>query len=212
MSTVVSNLETRILLDGIAWSSFDDLSRCDDAGDRFAYDRGTLEIMSPSVEHDRLSRALLRIVQLVTMELNIPILSGGSVTLKSELKQRGAEADESFFVTHAAEVIRQGTKNYDSSVGPPPDLVIEVGLTRSPLDKRAIYSELGVPELWMFEKGMLRMCHLQPDGTYVSRDRSLSFPFLLASDVQRLIDASEGIDETTWIRSFRDWVKTLKAE
>ena len=39
------------------------------------------------------------------------------------------------------------------TVDPPPDLVIEVDITRSSLDKLSIYAALRVPEVWRYTDG-----------------------------------------------------------
>jgi len=158
--------------------------------------------------HERIRKLLGRMVQSTTLELDIPILSGGSTTLKDERKQRGLEPDECFFV--ANELRMRGRKEYDTAIDPPPDLVVEVDISRSSLDKMAIYADFGVPEVWTYETAALRIHRLGPGGKYTAQGRSLSFPFLAAAEIQRFLDDRNTTDETTWIRSFRDWVRGSK--
>jgi hypothetical protein len=86
-------------------------------------------------------------------------------------------------------------------------LAIEVDVMRSCLDRMGIYAALGVPELWRFDGESLELCGLQADRTYALRTSSLSFPFLPLADVTRFLLLGETMDETPWIRSFRDWVR-----
>ncbi|MGD0898627.1 MAG: Uma2 family endonuclease, partial [Thermoguttaceae bacterium] len=137
-----------------------------------------------------------------------PISSGGSTTLKDELNQRGLEPDECFYV--ANEPRMRGRDDYDPAVDPPPDLAIEVDISRSSLDKMAIYADFGVPEIWTHDGATLRVYHLQSEGGYVQQPTSRSFPLLPLEEVQRFLDQRNTTDETTWIRSFRDWVRGLK--
>ena len=44
---------------------------------------------------------------------------------------------------------------------------------------------------------------------YARRDRSPAFPFLPLESIQEFLDRRNATDETTWIRSFRKWVRTL---
>jgi hypothetical protein len=57
MSTTTHHPETRIILSNISRATFEALSTENDQhGTRFSYDRGILEITSPSAEHKWLHR------------------------------------------------------------------------------------------------------------------------------------------------------------
>ena len=197
--------ETRIVIPNVAWEVFESLGASDCAGTRFAYDKGVLEIMSPSIEHEWYHRALGRMVETLTEELEIPILSAGSTTLKLHLKKRGLEPDECFYLEH--ELQMRGKRELDLTVDPPPDLAIEVDISRSSVDKLSIYAALGVPELWFYDGESLVVRRLE-NGVYVERDRSDSFPFLDLKEIERFMGRFEQLGETAWARSFRKWVKT----
>jgi Uma2 family endonuclease len=197
--------ETRIVIPNVAWEVFESLGASDCAGTRFAYDKGVLEIMSPSVEHGWYHRILGQIVEVVTEELNIPRLSAGSTTLKLQLEKRGLEPDECFYLTH--ELQMRGKRELDLTVDPPPDLAIEVDISRSSIDKLSIYADLGVPELWFYDGESLVVRILQ-NGVYVERDGSDAFPFLELKEILRFMERFEQMGETAWIRSFREWVRS----
>ena len=134
MTASTSSAETRILIPNVAWSAYQALvNGVDSGGTRFTYDRGFLEIMSPSRGHERIKRLLGRMVEMLTLERKIPISSGGSTTLKNEMSQRGLEADECYYIAHESQM--RGRDDYNPDVDPPPDLVIEVDLSRS-LDRQ----------------------------------------------------------------------------
>ncbi len=68
-------------LSGVSWDSYVQLS--DALGPRnirITYDRGELEIMTLSSEHERYKRALVRLVDALTEEMEIDVASGGSMT------------------------------------------------------------------------------------------------------------------------------------
>ena len=75
--------EIRIILSNISWATYEALvAENDSPGKRVVYDQGTLEIMSPSAEHERYHRLLGRLVEAFTLERNIPIRSTGADDLE----------------------------------------------------------------------------------------------------------------------------------
>jgi Uma2 family endonuclease len=208
MSLATLQAESRVLLSGVSWPTFEALLAENDCrGTRFTYDRGYLEIMSPSSEHEWMKRLLGRMVEALTEELGVAVKSGGSTTLKDQLKDRGLEPDECYYVANEP---RMRGRSYDPAVDPPPDLAIEVDISRSSLDKLPIYADFGVPEVWLYDGSSLRVFQLQSDGGYAQQDHSPAFPFLPLRELTRFLDRRTMSDETTWISSFRNWVRELK--
>ena len=83
---------------------------------------------------------------------------------------------------------------------------IEIDITSSSVNKEAIYSALGVPELWRYNGRVLRFYQLQ-EGKYVECDRSLAFPFILVTEIAKFIEQSKTTGEIALLRSFRTWVR-----
>src|SRR5437016_14392632 len=79
-----------------------------DRGVLLTYDRGNLELMAPSFRHESLSAILGRFIEILTMELNIPIRSGKSTTFSREDLERGLEPDECYYIQH--ELDRKSTR------------------------------------------------------------------------------------------------------
>ena len=208
MSISVVQGESRVVLTNIRWATFEAvLAENDRRNTRFTFDRGVLEIMSPSREHERLKRLLGRMIETMTLELNIPISSGGSTTLKDQFKERGVEPDECYYVAH--ERLVRGRDNLDLSVDPPPDLAIEVDISASSMDQLSIYADLGVPEVWLCDGTSIDVSVLQPGGKYAQCEQSAAFPLLPIDQVQRFLNRRASEDETTLLRTFRDWVVKL---
>ncbi len=63
----------------------------EDRGSRFAYDCGTLEIMTPLYEHKNPKIQFYRLIFALVEELEIELKSAGSTTLKRTLTNRGIE-------------------------------------------------------------------------------------------------------------------------
>ena len=179
MSTVLETCraEERFLLNGVSWATYEALvADLDHGGTRLTYDQGRLELMSPSRQHEKLKRAIGRMIETMTLELGIPIDSGSATTLKREFQQRGLEADESYYVANEPKV--RDREDLDLAVDPPPDLAVEVEISRPWIDKAPIYADLGVPEVWHYDGERLRVELLQQDGTYAQSPTSAAFPFL----------------------------------
>ena len=84
-----------------------------------------------------------------------------------------------------------------------PDLSIEVVFTRSGISKLERYKVLGVPEVWFWEDGLLKLYHLE-DDSYEPIERSL-LPGLseLDLDLLRCCILMAETDAGEAIRAFR---------
>jgi Uma2 family endonuclease len=201
MSIVSSSAEQRVVLDSISWSTY--LAILGDAGarrGRIAYDQGVLEIMSPSKVHEKVKRLLGRMVEVFTEAEGIEVESAGSTTFKREDLARGFEPDECYYLQHAAAV--RAKDEIDLTVDPPPDLVIEVDISRSSVNKFPIYEAIGVPEVWRYEGDRLSI-HIMHGGHYVEAERSAVLPALPIDVVARCLNQRATRDESQLIREFR---------
>ena len=134
MSTVSHPAEQRVVIDGVRWSTY--VSLLEDGENqrgRMTFDQGVLEIMSPGRVHENVGRLLGRMVEAFTEELEIEVVSVASTTFKREDMKRGFEADEAYYIRNAAAVAGKG--ELDLTIDPPPDLVIEVDMSRSSMER-----------------------------------------------------------------------------
>lgn len=192
----------------VSWEFYEQfLDEFQDRNVRHTYDDGVLEIMSPiGLQHEGPKKLLSRLVEALTDELEIPIRSVGSMTIKSRRKSKGVEPDECFYVAHEAEM---RTKiDYDPERDPPPDLAIEIDWTSASVPRMPVYAQLGVPEVWRYAEEQLTVHCLTETGDYRESDQSTAFPFLPLDEFRTFIHKDPSIDETTWIRRFRQWVRT----
>ena len=163
MKTLGSIGETRALLPNVSWSTYEAL--LEDMGPhtgRLAYEEGLLEIMSPSGAHELMKGVIRSLIEAYAAEFGMKFTPRGSLTLKRQLLDRGAEPDECYY-------FQKGVRKdeIDLAVDPPPDLVLEIEITKSALNKLGIYAAFGVPELWRFDGERLRIHVLEPEGSYV---------------------------------------------
>lgn len=175
---------------------------------RHSYDRGTLEMMSPSDRHDKLKTVIGRLIEHMTISMGIRIECFGSATRRRRSVKRGLEPDETYFI--ANEPAMRGRFDYRPEHDPPPDLVLEVDLRRPSSRRMKIYASLGVPEVWKYRKGEVEFLALGPDSKYSPVEQSLSFPFLTPADITRHLDRlpSEPTDDV--IVDFAKWAKKQK--
>jgi Uma2 family endonuclease len=203
----VEHVEQRFILDGLDWTAYDSLLRA--VGDRrvfVTYNRGQVELMSPSWEHDSRAEAINLLIRIIAEELEVPIKGGGSTTFRREDLDRGLEPDKCFYIRNEARVRRK--KKIDLSIDPPPDLCVEVEISSRLLNRTEIYAQLGVPELWRDDGRHVRVFTLQSDGTYQEQDRSPSFPAVPLTQVDTLLSDFGAVDDTTWTRSARGYEHT----
>jgi Uma2 family endonuclease len=179
---------------------FDDRPRL-----RLTYDRGNLEIMVPSDEHEIDATFLARIVVILTEDFRLSIRTGGSTTLKRKRMKKGLEPDKCFWIASAAKVA--GVK-LDLNIHPPPDLAIEVDVTRSSLDRFGIYRTLGVGELWHLDGNDLEFHALGADKKYARVSTSPTFPGITPADLMTFVKQARGVvDQNMTAAAFRSWLQ-----
>ncbi len=161
--------------------------------------------MTLSPEHERFKSLLARLVETLTEELDLEIASFGSMTCRRADLSRGLEPDECFWISHEPEV--RGRLEIDLTADPPPDLVLEIEISRSVLDRMEAYARLGVPEVWRYDGRSVRFEHLQPDGVYSASDISATFPFLSTSELGTFLSLAGTLSENKLVHQFRSWVR-----
>ena len=202
--------QQHIVLDDVSWELYEHLLR--EVGDRpirMTYDEGRLEIMSPLPKHDRWSRRIGSLIHHTCVELNIPMVPLGSTTFRDAAKKKGLEPDECFYVRNWEAAMKMD-EAFDPAVDPPPDLAVEVDITRRSVARQPIYAALGVPELWRYDGKKLSVLVLRSEGKYESGSSSLAFPFLPIAELETFLTRLRTENDTVVMRDFQQWVRTLK--
>jgi Uma2 family endonuclease len=188
-----------------SWGFYERMLReVGDGPTRLTYDQGRLEVMSPPPEHERPKRAIGRLIEQVTLELNIPMASFGSTTFRRRDRHKGVEPDECYYIQHEARMRRR--KQLNLKRDPPPDLVVEIDITSPSVPREPIYAALGVPAIWRSDGRQIECLHLV-DGVYVARKRSLSLPFMEPAQLQRFVDLMVRRGETAALQAFVKWMR-----
>ncbi len=211
MATVSTvSIEGRNVLYEIAWHTYLELrENPENYHLRMTYDQGALEIMSPSVRHEGYSRIFDWIIGTWAEELNIPIRGLREMTCKREDLAKGLEPDDCYYVQNEPEM--RNKLEIDLAVDLPPDLAIEVEISRSSIKKMPIYGALGIPELWRYDGQILRIYELV-DGQYQSRETSRCFPGFPVAKAEEVLQKISTVDDTALVRGFRRWVRERFAD
>lgn len=202
----------RVVLDNISWEDYLKIGAIlrDRPALRLTYDRESLEIMTTSPEHEKYKMRLGRMVETLAEEFSLPLEPGGNMTFQRQDLVKGLEADQCYWIQHEAQV--RGKLVWDAVVDPPPDLVMEIEFSRSVMSRLAIYAALRVPEVWCFDGENLRVYLLQADGTYKVSDRSPTFPGIDLAKMATFLKPSSGEDYLSVIRTFREWVRSVRGK
>lgn len=198
--------EQRTVLHNISWETFEALlaETGEDRGSRFAYEDGTLEIMTPLFEHENPKSNFGNFIVALAEELEIEVRSAGSTTLKRRIAKRGIEPDNCYYIQN--ELVIRGKETLDLETDPAPDLAIEIDITSSSVNKLGIYSALGIAELWKYNGRDLKFYQLI-EGQYIECEFSIAFPIVSVSDISRFIQQSKTMGEIALLKSFRAWVR-----
>lgn len=205
MIATATPAEQRVVVHA-SWETYERLlaEAGESCGTRFAYDDGELEIITVSIGHEAPNRALAAIVEITAEETDRDVHPAGSTTFKREDLAKGFEPDSCFYFRHAS-LIRP-KKELDLTIDPAPELVIEVDITRSSLNRFRIFAALGVGEVWRYDGSKVHFYALDK-GNYHGVERSIVLPPMTAAQATILM-ARESLDtHTVWARSIREWVR-----
>lgn len=202
-----TSTEQRIVMHGVSWRTYQCLlaDRGESAGPRMSNDQGSLELISPSDEHENYKKLLGYMIFSWAVENDIPLRSLGSTTFIRQDQRRGLEPDECYYIQH--ESLVRGKQGIDLSVDPPPDLVVEVDVSSKPLRKHRLYAGLQIPEVWRFDRKGLTVYELRADGQYAVRADSVQLPGFPAVEAANWLARAATTDEATWARSFQIWIR-----
>ena len=166
--------EQRVVIHGVTWEGYlqilDALPQS--RSTRLIYDEGTLEFTMPTEDHDFSGRMIGRFIYILVRELGKKVKTMGSTTLNFPGLKKGAEPDEAFYIQNQPLV---SGRNVDLEADPAPDLIVEVDITNTDIDKNRLYASMNVPEFWRFDGHILRIYQLQ-NQEYIEVEANPTFP------------------------------------
>jgi Uma2 family endonuclease len=196
----------RVVMYNISWQQFENLLA--DLGEsraaRFAYDNGTLEIMTPLPEHEYYKETIGISIQDIAEVLEQDYESLGSTTWKREIKKAGVEPDNCFYFQNEPKI--RGKLQFNLEQDPPPDLALEIDVTSKSLSRFSIYARLGVPEIWSYDSGELKIYQLE-GKEYIEVQISSIFPTLPIQEIPELIEKHRYSGRRSLRKAVREWAR-----
>ncbi|MBE9174986.1 Uma2 family endonuclease [Synechocystis salina LEGE 06155] len=172
-----------LTLTGISWQKFEqiEITFSDVEGVRFVYLDGELGFMILGAKHEYYKRTISLLLEAYLRATNIRFYSGGSATLGDNNITGRKEPDESYNLYSKKDV---------------PDLVIEVIVTSGSINILEIYRRIGIPEVWFYEDGMLKVYSLI-DQQYNKVNHSNLLPDLNLEILTQYINYPDQYDAVT---------------
>ena len=196
--------EKRMSFRGLEWQAFKQIHSLvgHHTHSRFSYDNGVLEITMPLESHERSTRLIERFIIILVTEMGMMIKTMGSTTLDREDLLKSAEPDNAYYIQNYERV---ADRTVDLNVDPAPDLVVEVDITNTDLNKNILYAAIGVSEFWRFNGRVWTIFKLV-DNAYVECDRSPTFPTIEKAKLYEFLEAAFRNEVTAEI-NLRQWVR-----
>ncbi|PSB18547.1 Uma2 family endonuclease [Phormidesmis priestleyi ULC007] len=197
--------EKRISLYNISWQTYETISNAlgDRSSPRLTYYGDTLEITTFSELHETASELIGDFVEILVEKADLNIKSLGSTTLNRPDLRAGAEPDKCYYIQN--EPLVRG-RTVDLKTDPPPDLVVEIDITHTDINKKALYQQMGVNEFWRYDGRTLTLYHLQ-GGNYQEVQTSPTFSWVPKETLYRFLRDCAEQGETQAKRTFRNWVR-----
>ncbi|MBW4483758.1 MAG: Uma2 family endonuclease [Tildeniella torsiva UHER 1998/13D] len=198
--------EKRVTLRGLDWQAYQQIYQAlpQTRAARFTYDRGALEITMPLEDHEFAVRLIELFIRILVVERGLKIKTLGSTTLDREDLNRGAEPDNAYYIQNQPLVMG---KTIDLQTDPPPDLVVEVDITHTDIDKLSLYANLGISEFWRYNGKVWRIYQLE-NGAYREVETSLTFPIVAKANLYEFL-AQAKLDEVDAEITLRQWLRSL---
>lgn len=165
---------------------------------RFSYLDGVLEIVSPSLKHEKLKKNLAFMVEYFLCKKCINGIALGSTTFRNKAKKAGAEPDECYCIGVEKNI---------------PDIATEVNIASGNIDKLEIYRRLGIKEVWMWKTKKFNIYHLREEiplrfvDTY-GYERVMTSEFLPELDISLLSRCALITDFHQCIDEFEEGLKS----
>jgi len=200
--------ERRVVLRDLDWQRYQMIRQAigEHRSVQFVYDQGLLEITMPLEDHEFAVRMIELFIRVLVVETGLKLKTLGSTTLDREALDRSAEPDNAYYIQNQARV---AGRNVNLDQDPPPDLVVEVDITHTDVNKLRVYASLEIPEFWRYNGDTWRIYQLH-DGSYGEVEISPTFPFVPKVRLYEFL-AQARQDEVAAELDLRKWVRSLSS-
>lgn len=129
-------------------------------GMRATYNKGRLEIMSPSPKHEKIKVFVDNLVAAFCDEKGLAWKISARPPTSGSATSRARNPSCAFMSRNLDQIV--GKEKIDPDSDPPPDVVVEIDTTNDSVGKFAIYASFRVPEIWRYHRGRTWMLRLEP--------------------------------------------------
>lgn len=199
--------ERRVVFWHLDWQGYKAIQQAlsESRNAHLTYDRGVLEITMPLEIHEFAAELIGRFIYFLAAEMGLKIKSMRSTTLEREDLDRSPEPDNAYYIQNQPLV---AGRRVDLQTDPPPDLIVEVDITHTDIDKLRLYASMGVPEFWRYNGELWRIYQLEAEQ-YREVETSPTFAFVPKQKLYEfLLQAQQ--DEIEAERWLRDWIRSVK--
>lgn len=199
--------EKRLVFHSIDWPRFVTLREAlsHDRNVRFTYSQGKLEVTMPLELHEFSARLIERFILILVFELGMDIKTMGSTRLDKAALDRSAEPDNAYYIQNRPLVTG---RDVDLAKDPPPDLVVEIDITHTDIDKLTLYAEMGIPEFWRYDGKLWQILRLQGQA-YTEVTESPIFKGVPKAKLYEFLAIARQ-SEMKAERMLRDWMQTSR--
>jgi Uma2 family endonuclease len=166
-----------------------------------------MEIMVISNPHERFRKIIDVLITGWIVETGGEYCPSGQLTHHRDDIEKGFEPDECYYIQHWKQVV--GFREIDFTKDPPPDLAVEIEVSRSVLPRLPIYASFKIPEVWRCDGENITILLLQPDGQYRESAASLALPTIPWPEFLTFLQTSVTGSYAELDRRFRTWVRSL---
>jgi Uma2 family endonuclease len=217
LDTIIDAIEhlpqgARLVIHEVTWDDYERLLEHPNNRPslRVSYDRGRLEILSTSPEHEDYADFIRDLVLIFCETYDLTLETRGRATWKKPRLARGVEADGSYFIVSADRII--GKRQFDLEVDPPPDVVVEIDLTNDSIRKFPIYAALGIPEIWRYDGKTTMVFYELTGNDYHEIHESRILPGLKPQMLAAALEQSESEGQTVTRKAFRRKLRSLNSK
>lgn len=149
------------------------------------YSNGLLEIISTSLDHERIQLIISSCIEHYCRESGTYFAMQGRMTRRASGVEKAAEADASYSFVRGPQQ--------------PVQLALEVALTSGGIDKLPLYARLGHPEVWIWSRGKIQV-YVWSGAAYQRQITSSVLPKLPLTWLEELSAWSDDFDAVTEFR------------
>jgi Uma2 family endonuclease len=104
----------------------------------------------------------------------------------------------------------RGKRQIDLTVDPPPDIILEMEMSRSALDKLPLIASMGIPEVWRCDGQRVTILILE-QNRYRESSNSLALPALTSEVLTRFLAESRTMLSPDWFEAVSEWARERRS-